>query len=217
MRYWQSRQFFWFSFLLSSSWRQLSTWPCHTHGPLCCSDVLLHHLFMCFAAQIIRPPDRKSPSGHTTALLPKPYVTHSYKLRQLPYLPCVVFFGAFPLFDLSSSSDFGCRFLLWFQLVCGVFPVEAVWICFKACEFGSVLHFATEFLWFEQFIHHQRQWLYFHPAGMSQTVRDASVSERLRSGLWLVIDGASATHTLSAQLLSMHGQTWWLTSPWLFP
>lgn len=47
--------------------------------------------------------------------------------------------------------------------------------------------------------------------------RCESESEWLGSGLWLVIDGAPATHTLSAQLFSMHGQTWWLTSPWLFP
>lgn len=42
--------------------------------------------------------------------------------------------------------------------------------------------------------------LYFHPAQMSPNVRDASACD------WLYT-GASATHTPSAQLRLMHGQT----------
>lgn len=170
-------------------------WESHSWTALCGSGVFLHHLFMCFSAQTTRSPDRKSPSGCTMAFLPKPYITLSYKLRQLPplsMLPCVVFFWCFcSLISLIRSSDFGRRLLLWFQLVCGaglrrlcpyVFEPVSLCLCFILQQtFYPVM-------WFKQFIHHQ-QHLYFHPTGMSPTVCE-SASERLRSGLWLVIDGA---------------------------
>lgn len=192
----------------------------HTHEPLCGSNVLLLHLFMCFSAQITSPPDRKGPNGHTTAVLPKPYVTHSYKLKQLPtqsVLPCVVFL-VLSLFDLSGFSDCGCLAVFSSDSIvfaCGccvhIFWAYKFWVCASFCSRISLLSCGFQFI--------RYQWhLYFHLSGMSPTSkRWESVSQRLGWGLWLVIDGASATHTLSALHLSMHGQTWWLTSSWLFP
>lgn len=124
-------------------------------------------------------------------------------------------FGAFPLFELSGSSDSGRSFKLWFQLVCNLF----LW---RLCPhiFEPVLNFAAEFLFCCVVLTVYSPSITRTPfltRWNIPTLRAASVGERAKSGLWLVIDGTSAAHTLSAQLLSKLGQTWWLTSPWLFP
>lgn len=134
---------------------------------------------MCFSAQTLRLPDRKSPCGHTTAVLPKSYVTHSYKLKQLPP-PNTLPWGN--ILALICQVHFLLRFLL----ACGIF----LWMLCP-CVFESVhlgLYFISQqdfysVTWFPQFIHYQ-WYLYFRPTGMSPNVRDASLRAR---GLWLVI------------------------------
>lgn len=180
-------------------------WVSHSWTSLWGSDVFLHHLFMCFSAQTIRSPDRKSPSGCTTASLPRPYITLGYKLKQLPppsMLPCVVFFGVFALFDqsdpfirfwLPSSSLIPTR--LW------CLPVKAVsiWISIL-CVVRTVYSPSTTSLFPSHWNVPDCMWVCERAANIRPLIG-------YRQG-W-----ASATHTLSAQLLSMHGQTWWLTSP----
>lgn len=163
-----------------------------------CVAVIIYFL-MSFSAQTTRPPDRKSPSGHTTIMLPKPYVTHSYKLNQLP-----------PMSMLSCALILACLWCL---------PADSVSICFSSYEFGFVLQFAAGCLVcyvVSTVFSLSMTSLFPSHWNVPDCKRCESVSERLGSGLWLRIDGASAPRTLSAQLLSMHGQTWWLTSPWLF-
>lgn len=62
---------------------------------LCVALMCFSVIYLCASPpQTTWPPDRKSPSGCTIALLPKPYIPHSYKLKQsepLSMLPCVVF------------------------------------------------------------------------------------------------------------------------------
>lgn len=119
---------------------------------LCGSDFSI--IYLC--AFQSKPSDRltgKSPRGYTSALLPKPYITHSYKLKQFPpfsMLPCVVL-----CFFCVQVVSFICRVhqILaaiissdsW--LVCGVWlwrlPAS---ICFWDTNFGPELHFAAEFL-----------------------------------------------------------------------
>lgn len=199
-----SIQRLWPSVLCSSSWRQLSTEFWHTHRPLCGTD----HLFMCFSAQTIRPPDRKSPSGHATAVLPKPYVTHSYKIKQLPeYVSMCCVFGACSLWCV------GFLFVLWFQFA--YLSSNTVSVCFWGCCFVSVLHFARFFNFVSIVYALSMTSLFPSHWNVPDYKRCESVSElKLRSGLWLVRDGASATHPVSAPCMARLDDS---LPPWLFP
>lgn len=134
---------------------------------------------------------------------------------------CCVFFFVCVCKNSLSSAEFIRFWLLSSPLIPDWFVVFGCGGClrpyvFETLNLGLCFILQQNFysvLWLIHFINHQWH-LCFHPTGMSPTGK--SVSEWLRLGLWLVIDGASTTHTLSAQLLSMHGLTWWLISPWRF-
>lgn len=121
--------------------------------------------------------------------------------------PCAVFLV------LALSLICWVHFVIWFQLACGVCLRMLCTYVFVPMNLDLRFILQRDFyivMWFPQFIHHQWH-LYFHLTGMSPIVWDTTLRERLRSSLWLVIDG------VSAQLFSMRGDTWWFTSPWLFP
>lgn len=131
-------------------------------------------IYLCFLAQTIRPPDRKSPSGQTTALCNTQLQTEAVATTEYVTMWCV--FGACTSFVFSSDSYFLVVSCLW-MLCQYAFEPEYLGLCFiLQQDFDSVM-------WFPQFIHHQ-WYLYFHPTGMSPTVRDTSP---WASGWWLVI------------------------------
>lgn len=155
-------------------------------GPLSGSDVLFHHLVMCFSAQTIRPPDRKSPSGRTTSALPKPLRNpqlHEVVATAQHDATCCVS-ATFSPFSLLGSSDFGCCSLLWLSNVCQGMP------CHYSFEPG--LDFANRIL----LSCGLKSVFIFNYISISIPLeclhyKRCDVCER---GLWLVTEGLSLTH-----------------------
>lgn len=131
-----SRQLFRSSFFLSSSWKQLSSYPCPSPKPLCGSDVL-SVIYSC--ASWSKPSDLltgKAPAA--TAQLPK-RTEHKLKPCRRPSVAMCWVSGASPLFDLLDSSD-------WTKIVfaCGS--------CVNLFRGAALFCRDNSVMWFQQFI-----------------------------------------------------------------
>lgn len=176
-------------------WRLASSvTECHTHGPLCRSNVFLHHLFMCFSAQTIRPPDRKSPSGYATDLLPKSYIIQLWAeaVATTEYV-AMCFLCLFQCLHSLWSVGLIRFWLLLFPLIPACFSGVCLWrlrvhMFLSPKNLCFILQYLFSVMWFKQFILNQQRLLFPSHWNVLDCKRCRSMNEWLGSCLWLVKD-----------------------------